>query len=128
MTDWYRMGQGPEFKRGFRDLLLEAVDEGLSSLGEEPKQVVYSYLEDFFQIEREDIPHQIDEFADAVEEIFGCGAKLVEIEIMKRLYGKIEGESFQYSPIDGDLQFAEYIRAMKLSYNKLYPCKHGEEE
>lgn len=108
----------PKLKRGFKELLLEAVDETLSSLGEKPKQMVYCYLEDHFQIEREGIPDRIEEFAEAVEKVFGCGAKLIEIKIMESLYGKMEGESFDYSPEDDDLQFATYIQAMKYIYRR----------
>jgi hypothetical protein len=116
----YPVRPEPKLKRGFKDLLLEAVDETLSSLGEKPEQMFYSHLEDHFQIEREDIPDRIEEFAEAVEKIFGCGAKLIEIKIMESLYGKMEGESFEYSPEDGDLQFVTYIQAMKYIYRRGY--------
>lgn len=96
--------------RGFEKLLLEAVDEGLSSLGDSPKQMIYFYLEKTFKIKKIDIPSRIDEFADAIEKIFGHGAKHLEIQIMKRLYEKV-GHNFEYFPEKDDLLFTEYIEA-----------------
>ena len=100
----------PSCNRGFENLLLEAVDEGLSSLGDSPKQVIYSYLEKIFKIKKMDIPSKIDEFADAIEKIFGHGAKHLEVQIMKRLYEKL-GHGFEYFPEKDDLLFTEYIEA-----------------
>ena len=57
---------------GFRKALQEAVDEGLSSIGETAKQQLYSYLDKRFRIKRQDIPKKIGEFAKAIEEILGC--------------------------------------------------------
>jgi len=94
----------------FEKLLLEAVDEGLSSLGDSPKRAIYFYLEKSFKIKKMDIPSKIDEFANAIEKIFGHGAKHLEIQIMKRLYEKI-GHTFKYFPEKDDLLFIEYVEA-----------------
>ena len=98
----------PPRNHGFEELLLEAVDEGLSSLGDSPKQAIYFYLEKTFKIKKMDIPNKIDEFANAIEKIFGYGAKHLEIQIMKRLYEKV-GRGFEYFPEKDDLLFTEYI-------------------
>ena len=69
----------------FKELLLEAVDTALSSLGNSSKQAIYFYLEKNFTVKKQDIPNKIEEFITAIEEIFGHGAKILEIEIMKHL-------------------------------------------
>jgi len=99
--------------RRFEKLLLEAVDETLSSLGDSSKEAIYFHLEKTFSINKQDIPHKIEEFANAVEKIFGPGAKLLEIKIMKRLYEKI-GPVFKYFPERDDLVFTEYVAAARL--------------
>lgn len=96
--------------RDFKKLLIEAVDEALSSLGEPAKQAIYSYLEKTFKIQKQDIPNKIDEFANALEKLFGDGAKLLEIQIMKHLYEKV-GHDFEYFPEKDDLLFTEYVKA-----------------
>jgi len=102
--------------RSFEKLLLEAVDEGLSSLGDSSKRVIYFHLENTFKINRQDIPYKIEEFAEAIEKIFGLGAKFIEISIMKCLYEKI-GSVFEY-PEHKDLVFTEYVASVKQSFLK----------
>ena len=98
--------------RSFEKLLLEAVDEGLSSLGDSSEQAIYFHLEKTFKISKKDIPNKIDEFASAIERIFGFGARFLEIQIMRRLYEKV-GHAFTYFPEQEDLVFAEYIAAAR---------------
>jgi nucleoside-diphosphate-sugar epimerase len=100
--------------RNFEKLLLEAVDEGLSSLGDSTKYAIYFHLEETFNINKRDIPHKIEEFADALEKIFGLGAKPIEILIMRHLYEKVGG-TIEY-PEHRDLLFAEYVAAVKQSF------------
>jgi hypothetical protein len=99
-------------KKGFNSLFLEAVDETLASLGESCRESIYYHLKNNFKIERQDIPLKIEEFAKAIESIFGFGAKLIEIQIMKRLHTKIGG--FKYYPKDENLSFTRYANALKI--------------
>lgn len=100
----------------FEKLLLEAVDDGLSSLCSSSKQTIYFLLENTFNISRRDIPSKNEEFADALEKIFGFGAKPIEILIMQRLYEKVGGV-VKY-PEQKDLVFAEYVAAARQSFLK----------
>ncbi len=95
---------------GFEKLLLRAVDGGLSSLGDSSKQALYTHLENVFNINKEEIPDRMNKFAEALEEIFGFGARLLEIRIMKCLYEEV-GETFKYVPKQVDLKFSEYLAA-----------------
>ena len=101
----------------FETLLAEAVDEALSSLGNISKQAIYFYLERAFSIRKRDISYRIDDFANAIEKIFGIGAKLLEIRIMQRLYEKT-GPSFKYFPNGKDLIFTEYVNAAKNEFDE----------
>ena len=98
-------------------LLLEAVDEALSSLGDSGKQAVYFHLKKSFNIEKRDIPHKIEKFTDAIEKTFGLGSKFLEILIMKHLYEKI-GQVFEYDKEQKDLVLIEYVAAAKRSFLK----------
>lgn len=94
----------------FERLLLDAIDESLSSLGQSAKQAIYYHLEKSFKIKKAEIPLKIEEFTIAIEKIFGDGAKLLEIQMMKRLHEK--GRSmFRYFPAEDELIFADYMRA-----------------
>ncbi|UCG36569.1 MAG: hypothetical protein JSV64_08220 [Candidatus Bathyarchaeota archaeon] len=99
----------------FESILLEAVDEGLLALGESCKASVYFYVEQHFNVKREEIPQKIEVFSEAIEKIFGVGADYLEILIMKRLHVKI-GAPFKAGELD-DLTFLEYIYAAKNRLN-----------
>jgi hypothetical protein len=73
----------------FDKLLLTAIDEALSSLGESVKQSIYFHIENTFSVSRDDIPENLDQFQGGLEKIFGTGARFIEILIMKNLHAKI---------------------------------------
>ena len=111
--------------KNFEEVLLEAIDEGLSLLGESPKQAVYFHLEKTFKMNRLDIPDRIEEFTDAVEKIFGAGAKILEIQIMKCLFKKV-GYTFKHHSRQKNLTFTEYIATVKLEKNNYENIKEQQ--
>lgn len=100
-------------RRDFERILLEAVDEQLTSLGASSKQALYFHLERGFNIKRHEIPKKTEAFASAMEKIFGQGANFLEILIMKRLHEKIGHDVKLRS---SSLTFIEYVEAAKQSY------------
>ena len=92
-------------------LLIQAVDEGLSSLGDSSKQAIYFHLDKSFNIKKEQIPQKIEAFVAAIEKIFGVGANFVEVLIMRKLDEKIGQESS--SRPSKDVTFNDYIAALK---------------
>jgi len=101
----------------FEEVLLEAIDEGLSLLGESSKQAIYFHLEKAFKMNRLDIPYRIEDFTDAIERLFGAGAKILEIHIMRCLFKKA-GYNFKHYPKQENLTFIEYIAVVKLEKDK----------
>ena len=97
----------------FEDIFLEAIDDGLSILGETAKNTVYSYLKRTFKMTKQEIPHRIDEYVTAIENMFGIGAKLIQIQTMKSLYKKVRCQIKQY-PNHKNLTFTEYFLTLKL--------------
>ncbi|MEM2947840.1 MAG: hypothetical protein QXN96_06365, partial [Candidatus Bathyarchaeia archaeon] len=80
------------FQKDFQKIFLEAVEEGLLTLGETPKQAILFHLENTFKIKREEIPQNLTEFQKALEKIFGHGASYLEKLILKKLYDKFQLE------------------------------------
>ena len=103
------------YRRDFERLLLEAVDEQLTSLGESSKQALYFHLERGFNIKKHEIPMKTEAFAAAMERIFGQGADYLEILIMKKLHSKIGLEVKLSTP---NLTFIEYVEAAKRCYSQ----------
>ena len=100
-------------KHTFEKLLLEAIDEGLSSLGESSKQAIYFHLDNRFHIKKHEIPLKVEDFMDAIEKIFGLGANFLEILIMKRLHEKI-GVALRFNET-ADFTFSEYVTVARRS-------------
>ena len=62
---------------------------------------------------KQQIPHRIDEYVTAIENMFGTGAKIIQIQTMKNLYIKVRCQIKQYTN-HKNLTFTEYISTMKL--------------
>jgi hypothetical protein len=103
-------------RKAFENLLIEAVDEALTSLGESAKQAIYFHLENKFKIAKKDIPCRLEDFTDGLEKIFGLGAHFIEILVMKSLFEKI-GQPLEWNQ-SKELMFVEYVAAAKQSYLK----------
>ncbi|MBS7616913.1 hypothetical protein KEJ45_06930 [Candidatus Bathyarchaeota archaeon] len=97
--------RGNSFEKAF----LEAVDEGLSMLGESGRDVVYLRLQTTYAIKREDIISNLEIFAQCLRKIFGSGAEVIEKAIIKSLYGKL-GMKFVEKKGYG---FLEYLNEAK---------------
>ncbi|MCX8177963.1 MAG: hypothetical protein N3F10_06700 [Candidatus Bathyarchaeota archaeon] len=100
--------------RRFDELLIEAVDEALSSLGESVKQAIYFHLQNQFHLSKDEIPRRIRDFANGIEAMFGPGARFIEILIMKKLYNKVGG--FIEWDEHKEFTFAEYVEAARRSF------------
>jgi len=108
--------QLPKNRKNPNNSLLEttittAVDDSLSSFGESFKQVIYFQLENTFHIKKQEIPQRIDEFTAAIEDMFGIGATLIEMKILKALHDQVP--SFVHFPRGDDLVFADYVKNLR---------------
>ena len=92
-----------------RKILLEAVEEGFSSLGDSPKQAIFFHLETSFKIRKDNIPANLTEFARALEKIFGPGAFYLEKLIARRLYEKL---GLEFEEVE-NWTFLEYVSNVK---------------
>jgi hypothetical protein len=93
----------------FEHLLNETVDDVFSSLGPVCKQTIYDYLETKYKLKKNDIADHIMEFSEALEQTFGNGAALLEIQIMEKLHRKIP--QFKHRS-EGTLTFPDYVHAL----------------
>ena len=99
----------------FCDVLLESIDEAFSSLGESAKASIYSYLENEMDIRELEIPFRIDDFQNALERIFGMGARHLEILFIMHLHEKLKTKYKWHMPrwVVPELTFKEYVRLLK---------------
>ncbi len=95
----------------FEIAIAEAVNDILTSLGENTKQAVYSHLKNAYGINKDDIPCKIGAFANAIEETFGSVGKLIEIKIIEKLHSQYT--DFRFAPKNGTLDFVEYVSCLQ---------------
>ena len=109
----------------FDVLLIESIDETLSSLGEPVKNAIYQHLAQSFKMSKNSIPNHIEEFSQILHKIFGLGASRLEIKFMKNLNSKINANIVwkQYEwPLSKwivmEMSFDDYIRKVRIEYEK----------
>jgi len=107
-------------QKKFDQLLLEAINEVLSSLGEPIKNYVFIHLENDFLITKNEIPQKIEEFAHFLFRIFGSSAHYLDIKFMQTLYKKISAhQNVGYQSIvfeKTDMTFLNYVSKMRENY------------
>jgi len=110
-------------QKKFNEYLIESIDDALTSLGEPVKNTVYFQLENNFNITKNKIPDQIDEFTGIMHKIFGLGASRLEIKFMKNLHSKIkvnieiQGCEWPLSRwIIEDMSFTDYVQRVRENY------------
>lgn len=102
----------------FEDVFQDSVEEALSCLGESVKKSIYFHLENSFLLSRQDIPCRVKDFSDALERIFGLGARHIELLIMEKLYLKVNCSYKWEGPkwLVPDLTFEQYVELMRTGY------------
>ena len=98
-------------KINFNEAFLEATDLAFSLLGNSGKQAIYHLLEKNYGLTRRVIPHKVEEFANAIRTIFGEAATLIEMSIMRSLFGRFKG--FKCFPGKAELSFKEYVECLR---------------
>jgi hypothetical protein len=129
----------PKRNQIFAQLLLDAIDDALCSLGERVKTSIYFHLEDRFQIKRQEIPERIEAFSDALDQIFGLGARHLEILFMKNLHAKTGALCEPVTPAlsVSELTFKQYVDLIEQNFEKsclekenveVFICGTGEKQ
>lgn len=111
LTALLEIGEKEPLKITFEAALTETIDEVFQGLGVDVKQSIYRYLENNYGIRKLQIPVMIEDFAGAIESIFGEAAKLVELKIMEKLQSKVTG--FTHKPKNKEILFIAYLNDLK---------------
>jgi hypothetical protein len=79
------------------DAMFQATDHGLLALGEIVRETIYHRLESTCQVKREEIPEKLDTFHKALQGMLGAGAKVIEKQIAKNLYSRLDLDFTEHS-------------------------------
>ena len=93
----------------FEHLLNEVIDDVFSLFSTSFKQTFYDCLERKYELKKSDFADHTLEFSEAIEQIFGHAAGLLEIQMMKKLHQKVP--EFKYWPQE-TLTFPDYVNAL----------------
>jgi hypothetical protein len=107
--------------RSFSQLLLECIDEGLSVLGNEPREAVYQFLNTICALSREDIPVRVPDFATGLKKALGGASKVIERVILRKLYEKT-GSTFREV---SDTEFNDYVLEAKRRF-EIFAHRHDD--
>ena len=104
----------------FDGLLLEAIDEGLSSISLALRDKVYFFLERDFGIKKDQIPSRLEEFSSAIRVMLGSGAMPLELLFMKQFHKKVKSTYKWAGPkwLIPDLTFQTYIEMKTTEFEK----------
>jgi hypothetical protein len=98
-----------EKEKDFEKLFIEAVDEGLGTLGESGKHMIFFHLDKSYSVKRHEIPKKPEAFARGLEKIFGAGASVLERLIVKSLYSKL---GLEYEDVESR-PFVDYVNHVR---------------
>lgn len=105
----------PKTTEEFRLAVLGAVDEAFLVLGVTVRDSVYYHLEKKGKVRREEIPDRVEAFHEALEDLLGAGAKVVEKLIAKHLYERLSLAMHERE----DWTIVEYIGEARRHYGSV---------
>jgi len=105
----------------FNKVLLQSIDESLSSLGSASKVNLYSHLETAFTLKKKEIPTRLDDFSFALERILGKGAIHLNLLLIENFKKKLS--SFCHMNHKSS-DFQEYVKQAKECVENM---KNGKE-
>ena len=95
----------------FKDILWEAIDYSFLKIFDDVcKSSTYNFLRK--DLEKFQLPEEINKFLITIEKLFGFGSKLIEIYIMEYLNRRVEN-STRITSLDENFSLSEYIAAFK---------------
>ena len=90
----------PKTNNCYENLMIISIEESLSTLVEQSRHLINNFLAKKHNLEKDQIPCNVEIFSKALESLLGDGTKFLEFLIMKRFNEKI-GNIFQLE--DGEI-------------------------
>ncbi len=85
-------------------IVLEVIEKGFDALGESPKQAIWFYLEREYNFDRKKVPHNLNDFEQALQKIFGMGYNFLD-SLFRQYLKEVTGEN-----LSGCTSFADCVK------------------
>jgi len=100
-------------------LFANAVEEGLSVLGQSPKEAIYGWLESDYGMGKKEIPHRFREFSNILTDTMGPSAGHVLEFIIQRFYSKLDLEAPSSTTLDNAIQTIQMMLEKQLELSHI---------
>lgn len=101
-----------ETEKTFEELIVEVIDQVLLSLDPRVKNSFYSILKTDYNLDKNDIPYRIGDFVNALEEVYGISALLVEVAILKKVCQELP--AFTFVVENAQLNLVDFLKSLKI--------------
>ena len=95
----------------YESVLLNSLIQAMSMYGAKSIDSRYFLQKNDLRLSNEDTSEEIHGFVGAIEKLFGSGALLIEIEVMKSIHQIVP--LFECKPADVDFSFESYLESLK---------------
>ncbi|MCX8189471.1 MAG: hypothetical protein N3F64_07135 [Nitrososphaeria archaeon] len=95
-------------------IILEAIDETLSILGDKGKESIYYFFEKEYLLSKQDIPSNLKKFHECLQKVFGIGANVLEKHLLNILKNKTGIET----EMDQEMDFVEKLENLRTIMKK----------
>lgn len=99
------------------EMILRVIENGLDALGNSPKQAIWIFLENDYNVNRDDLPENIKAFSEGLQKIFGLGYKFLDVLFCHYLQEET-GREFPEN-----LTFVEIVESLVCKENELLNSK-----
>jgi len=101
-----------ETEKTFEELIVEVIDQVFLSLDPRVKKSFYSILKTDYNLDKNDIPYRIGDFVNALEEVYGISALLVEVAILKKVCQELP--AFTFVVENAQLNLVDFLKSLKI--------------
>jgi len=101
-----------ETEKTFEELIVEVIDQVLLSLDPRVKKSFYNILKTDYNLDKSDIPYRIGDFVNALEEVYGISALLVEVAILKKVCQELP--AFTFVVENAQLNLVDFLKSLKI--------------
>ena len=101
-----------ETEKTFEELIVEVIDQVFLSFDPRVKNSFYSILKTDYNLDKNDIPYRIGDFVNALEEVYGISALLVEVAILKKVCQELP--AFTFVVENAQLNLVDFLKSLKI--------------